>query len=276
MLGANDALGTGFFAAGAAAFGAGLVAVEGLRASFWPAGAASSPCLAAEEAVGAVKWDGSRTGRVGERGLGFLNPPGDVVVLSLGGGADEVGLVVVFFASAIGALVLAAALAVVPAVAVDLTGARVVLGAAGLVTSFVTAGFVTALLGAGDLVAVAVEVGFGAVGVLGRGDLGRGLRVELVPRAGDLAVEIVAGFLVDALPVALGVSLALNLLPSTFGVLGPVASLVAWALPPATGAATLGSAGSGETSFTLSDFSDSAVALLAFVDTMLSDVVAAG
>lgn len=52
-LGAKDALGAGFFAAGAAAFGAGLTTVDGLRTVFWLA--ASSPCFAAEEAVGAVK-----------------------------------------------------------------------------------------------------------------------------------------------------------------------------------------------------------------------------
>ena len=70
-------------------------------------------------------------------------------MLSLTGGAEEAGLVVVFLASVTGALALAAALAVVPAVVVVArTGARVVLGAAGFV-SFGAAGFVVSLGAAG-------------------------------------------------------------------------------------------------------------------------------
>lgn len=56
-------------------FDAGRVAVEGLRAIF----AVSSPCsLAAEAAVGAVRREGSPTGRVGDLGLGFLKAGGEV------------------------------------------------------------------------------------------------------------------------------------------------------------------------------------------------------
>jgi hypothetical protein len=55
VFGASEARGGGgcFFTAGGAAFGAGLETVEGLRTGF--CSAASSPCFAAEEAVGAVK-----------------------------------------------------------------------------------------------------------------------------------------------------------------------------------------------------------------------------
>lgn len=67
---------------------------------------------------------------------------GDVVVDSLEAGADEAGLVVVFFTSAAGTLVLAAALAVVPDVTVDaLTAGRVVFGGAGFVVSLGAAAF---------------------------------------------------------------------------------------------------------------------------------------
>lgn len=140
VLGASDARGTGFFAAGAEAFGAGLEAVDGLRASF--CSAASSPCFAAEDAVGAVRWDGSRTGRVGDRGFGFTNPPVVMVAPGLEAGADEAAFVDGFLTSAAAGLVLAAALAVVPAVAVEgFTGARVVnLGATGFVGSLGAAG----------------------------------------------------------------------------------------------------------------------------------------
>jgi hypothetical protein len=54
-------------AAGAA--GLGRVVVDGFRAIF-----GSSPCLAADAAVGAIKWEGSLTGRVGDFGVGFLKP----------------------------------------------------------------------------------------------------------------------------------------------------------------------------------------------------------
>jgi hypothetical protein len=57
---------------GAAAFG--RVVVDGLRVIF-----CSSPCFAADAAVGAIRWAGSLTGRVGDFGAGFLKPP--VVVL---------------------------------------------------------------------------------------------------------------------------------------------------------------------------------------------------
>jgi hypothetical protein len=55
---------------GAAAFG--RVVVDGFRVTF-----ASSPCFAAEAAVGAIRCDGSLTGRVGDFGAGFLNPLAD-------------------------------------------------------------------------------------------------------------------------------------------------------------------------------------------------------
>lgn len=62
-----------------AGFGAGRVVVEGLRVTF-----ASSPCnLAAEAAVGAVRREGSPTGRVGDLGFGFLKAGGEVLVGSL-------------------------------------------------------------------------------------------------------------------------------------------------------------------------------------------------
>lgn len=55
------------------------VAVEGLCVTF-----ASSPCnLAADAAVGAVRREGSPTGRVGDLGFGFLRAGGEVVVDSL-------------------------------------------------------------------------------------------------------------------------------------------------------------------------------------------------
>jgi hypothetical protein len=52
---------------GAAAFG--RVVVDGFRVTF-----CSSPCLAADAAVGAIRCEGSLTGRVGDLGGGFLNP----------------------------------------------------------------------------------------------------------------------------------------------------------------------------------------------------------
>lgn len=59
----------------AAGFGAGRVAVDGLRVTF----AASSPCsLAADAAVGAVRREGSPMGRVGDFGLGFLKAGGEI------------------------------------------------------------------------------------------------------------------------------------------------------------------------------------------------------
>lgn len=60
-------------AAGAAAFG--RVVVEGFRVSL------SSSCLAADAAVGAVRREGRPTGRVGDRGAGFLNSVGEVLEL---------------------------------------------------------------------------------------------------------------------------------------------------------------------------------------------------
>lgn len=55
-------------AAGAAAFG--RVVVDGFRVIF-----GSSPCFAADAAVGATRCDGNLTGRVGDFGVGFLKPP---------------------------------------------------------------------------------------------------------------------------------------------------------------------------------------------------------
>lgn len=51
--------------------------VEGFRA----VGFDSSPCLAAEAAVGAVRREGRPTGRVGDLGAGFLKPVGEVLDL---------------------------------------------------------------------------------------------------------------------------------------------------------------------------------------------------
>lgn len=78
VLGANEAR-DAILRAGIVVFGAGRVVVDGLRTTFWVA--ASSPCFAAEAAVGAVRCEGKRTGRVGDFGFGFLKPPIDVVVL---------------------------------------------------------------------------------------------------------------------------------------------------------------------------------------------------
>jgi hypothetical protein len=55
------------FVPGAVAFG--RVVVDGLRVTF-----GSSPCFAADAAVGATRWEGSLTGRVGDFGVGFLKP----------------------------------------------------------------------------------------------------------------------------------------------------------------------------------------------------------
>jgi hypothetical protein len=110
ILGAIDAREDGLRAGGAALATGGRAAAAGLGAGLRTA---SSPCLAAKAAVGAVKWEGSRTGRVGDFGLGFLNPVGDVAVV-LGAGAAEVVFAAAFFCS--GAFALAAALAVVPIV----------------------------------------------------------------------------------------------------------------------------------------------------------------
>jgi hypothetical protein len=60
------------FAPGAAAFG--RVVVDGLRVTF-----GSSPCFAADAAVGAMRWEGSLTGRVGDFGVGFLKPLDDAL-----------------------------------------------------------------------------------------------------------------------------------------------------------------------------------------------------
>jgi hypothetical protein len=53
----------------------GRVAVDGLRVIF-----CSSPCFAADAAVGATRWGGSLTGRVGDFGVGFLNPLAEVLL----------------------------------------------------------------------------------------------------------------------------------------------------------------------------------------------------
>ena len=51
------------------ATGFGRVVVDGFRVIF-----CSSPCFAADAAVGAIRWEGSLTGRVGDFGVGFLKP----------------------------------------------------------------------------------------------------------------------------------------------------------------------------------------------------------
>lgn len=58
----------------AAGFGSGRVAVDGFLVIF-----ASSPCFAAEAAVGATRREGRPTGRVGDFGRGFLKPVGEVL-----------------------------------------------------------------------------------------------------------------------------------------------------------------------------------------------------
>lgn len=55
-------------------FGSGREVVDDLRASV-----CSSPCLAADAAVGAVRREGRPTGRVGDLGRGFLKPLGEVL-----------------------------------------------------------------------------------------------------------------------------------------------------------------------------------------------------
>ena len=60
----------GFVAAGAL----GRVAVDGFRVIF-----CSSPCFAADAAVGAVRREGKPTGRVGDFGRGFLKALGEVL-----------------------------------------------------------------------------------------------------------------------------------------------------------------------------------------------------
>jgi len=81
-----------------------------------------------------VRCDGSLTGRVGDLGLGFLNPPGEVVVLSFDDEAAAAGFEAAgFLASRTGALALAAALAVgaieVVVAVEDLRDVRLGLGA---------------------------------------------------------------------------------------------------------------------------------------------------
>jgi len=65
-------------ALGAAGLGAARVVVDGFRVTFCST-LGSSPCLAAEAAVGAVRRDGRPTGRVGDLGAGFLKPLGEVL-----------------------------------------------------------------------------------------------------------------------------------------------------------------------------------------------------
>lgn len=52
----------------------GRVAVDGFRVIF-----CSSPCFAADAAVGAMRREGNPTGRVGDFGRGFLKPVGEVL-----------------------------------------------------------------------------------------------------------------------------------------------------------------------------------------------------
>lgn len=58
----------------AVGFGTGRVVVDVFLPSF-----ASSPCFAAEAAVGATRREGRPTGRVGDFGRGFLKPVGEVL-----------------------------------------------------------------------------------------------------------------------------------------------------------------------------------------------------
>lgn len=109
----------------------------------------------------------------------------------------------------------------------DLGAIGALAGAGDLGAAGALAGGAGDLRTVGALVAVAVA-GFEAVGVLGRGDLGRGLRAALAPRAeraGDFAVEMAAGFLDEDLPLVRGVSFASALVPVILGVCRPASPL---------------------------------------------------
>jgi hypothetical protein len=54
-----------------------------VAAGFFTGFAGSSPCFATEAAVGAMRREGKAAGRVGDFGLGFLKPGGEMVALSL-------------------------------------------------------------------------------------------------------------------------------------------------------------------------------------------------
>lgn len=66
--------GRGALVAVAGLGGARVVVVAGFFATL-----GSSPCFAAEAAVGAVKREGRPTGRVGDLGAGFLKPVGETL-----------------------------------------------------------------------------------------------------------------------------------------------------------------------------------------------------
>ena len=162
---------------------------------------------------------------MGDFGFGFLKPPGEVVMLSLGAGAELEALEAAgFLVSVVGAFALGTALAVDPAVVADgFREVRLALGATGDVfeASFGAVVLPGAFAGAGDF---AVDVGFGAVvgvlGWLGAADgLGRGLFAALALLAEALAVDMVAGLLpVAAWPVVALEPLAFALVAATFGV----------------------------------------------------------
>lgn len=208
---------------------AGRVAVEGLRVTF----AASSPCsLAADAAVGAVKREGSPTGRVGDFGLGFLKAGGEVgslYLVSCHRGALEphdtyLGLVVTGFLFSVAAIFAFAA--AVGAVAIDCRREVWLVfgfGAAALTGSF-AAGFAAGLAAAADfetgvaaLGAGAAAAGLALVGVFGA-TLGSGLLTGVLFDAEALVVEIAAGFLASSLPFVVGVPFALEVLVAGFGV----------------------------------------------------------
>ena len=66
--------GRGAWVVAAAGLGGARVVVAGFFATL-----GSSPCFAAEAAVGAVKREGKPTGRVGDLGAGFLKPVGETL-----------------------------------------------------------------------------------------------------------------------------------------------------------------------------------------------------
>ena len=192
---------------------------------------------------------------MGDFGLGFLNPVGEVVVVSLGAGAEVVG----FLFSVTGAFDLEAAVAVV---AVDgLREDRLLFGTGALACSLGAVVLGGALAGAGDFAVEATGAAFGVVGVLGNlarlGDLGSGLLDELAIVAGVLTVDIVGGFLVATFPFVPGVPLTFALegaLPA-FGVFGAVAVIDGRtsvgggrASPPETAVSSVGSAGFSDAS----------------------------
>lgn len=151
---------------------------------------------------------------MGDFGLGFLKPPGEVAAEGVDFGVPD------FFASAAGAFAFAAALPVVPPVAVDvLEGARVVLGAGALAASFGAAAFGVVDAGLDAAEALGGLGDFGGTGLL---PLGAGLSFA----AEGFAVGTVDDFLGEALLLAAGVPSGFCLLAAALGVSVVGASLI--------------------------------------------------